>query len=56
VGDDKAALRYSQQALLIAQELDDRPMQGHAQAGLGHTAEALKSYQQALKLRHELDD
>jgi DNA-binding IclR family transcriptional regulator len=61
MGDDRAALKHSQEALLITQDLGDRlnqgyacTNQGHALVGLRWLDEAVDAYGQALDLRRAL--
>lgn len=60
-GDQQTALAHSRRALELATAVGERPGQanaliklGHAQAGLGHPAEAVEAYQQALTIEREL--
>ena len=60
--DDRAAIEHSQGALLIAQELENRPVQayawlvlGHAMAGMGELTRARDAYQNAIRVKKEID-
>jgi predicted ATPase/DNA-binding SARP family transcriptional activator len=59
--DNKSALKHSQEALAIAEEVGDRSRQaliwmalGHTLLGLGSLDGAREAYQESISLRHEL--
>jgi tetratricopeptide (TPR) repeat protein len=63
LGDNKIALSYSQESILLAQELGNGRILafaltnlGHALHGLEQLEEAAAAYQQALALRYELGE
>ena len=62
LGGHETALKYSQDALQMAQEIGDRAKEGamwmklgHALLGLGRLEEAAEAYQNSVALRRELD-
>jgi tetratricopeptide (TPR) repeat protein len=63
LGDNETARNAGQMAMLMAQELGDRPVcsdaltnLGHALAGLGRLTDAAEAYRRALELRRELGE